>query len=126
MLGGRTRIVVGSGDDRVALLVTMHARGVDVVAQAANASTASALQRSAPELDSALRPHGLSLLGFAAEGGNDQPSHGGRHEREASGLDGDGQPRREERDRSRSGADNPDGSPPESPRPPPRGIRVIA
>lgn len=63
----RARVVVGSGDDRVSLLVALERNGVKVIARAAHAEMAAALMSGSGELDAALREHGQSLASFTAE-----------------------------------------------------------
>ncbi len=66
--GSSARIVVGEGDDRVAVTVRVRGDGVTVDAQLADADAATGLRHHARELAAALERHGLSLAQFRAEG----------------------------------------------------------
>lgn len=61
MSGGRARIVVGEGSERVALTVLLRNGTVSLDARAADAALAENLARSSGELAEALGRHGLAL-----------------------------------------------------------------
>ncbi len=71
-LHNRARVVVGSGDDRVAVLVALEKEGVRIVAEAAAAETAEFLTRNAHELERVLAMRGRGLLELIATSSADE------------------------------------------------------
>ncbi|MCP4448383.1 MAG: hypothetical protein GY811_24035 [Myxococcales bacterium] len=61
MTGGRARIVVGEGSERLALTVMLRNGTVDIDARVADVGMAQSLERGSAELSEALSKHGLSL-----------------------------------------------------------------
>jgi len=61
-MNNRARVVIGSGDDRVALLVALEKEGVRVALEASSQETADQARSSAEELERALGRHGKQLI----------------------------------------------------------------